>query len=282
MKKILILGSSGQIGSHLSTYLKDIGHDVVEFDILENSGNDLRLPESSEIYIADCDFVYFAAFDVGGSKYLKKYQHSFEFIDNNMRIMLNTFNLLKKYEKPFIFFSTQMVNAENSAYGLLKAIGEQYTSAINGIAVRLWNVYGVELYGDKSHVITDFILSAKNNNKIEMLTDGNEERQLLHVEDCCDCLNIIMDNYYDISRSDKLHITSFNWVKIYDVADIVSKIFDGVRVIPSDNIDNVQYNNRIEPSKDILRYWSPKISLDDGISNITKSIIESDNYRGNS
>lgn len=273
MKKILVLGSSGQIGSHLSTHLKDIGHEVVEFDILENLNNDLRLPKSSESYIDDCDFVYFAAFDVGGSKYLKKYQHSFEFIDNNMRIMLNVFNLLRKYKKPFIFFSTQMVDAENSAYGLLKAIGEQYTTALGGIVVRLWNVYGVELYGDKSHVITDFILSAKNNNKIEMLTDGNEERQLLHVEDCCECLTIIMNKYRDIPRSDKLHITSFDWIKIHNVADIVSRIFDGVEVIPSNDIDHVQYNNRIEPSKDILQYWSPKLSLEDGILNVAKSII---------
>jgi hypothetical protein len=82
-----------------------------------------------------------------------------------------------------------------------------------------------------------------------------------------------MNKYYDIPRSDKLHITSFDWIKIHNVADIVSRMFDDVEVIPSNDIDHVQYNNRIEPSKDILQYWSPKLSLEDGILNIIKSTM---------
>jgi hypothetical protein len=31
-------------------------------------------------YLAECDVVYFLAFDVGGAKYLEKYQNTSEFI----------------------------------------------------------------------------------------------------------------------------------------------------------------------------------------------------------
>ncbi len=33
--KHLILGSSGQIGFHLVSYLKSVGEEVIEFDIVE-------------------------------------------------------------------------------------------------------------------------------------------------------------------------------------------------------------------------------------------------------
>ena len=48
------------------------------------------------LQIKNADFIFFLAFDVGGSRYLKKYQHTFEFVNNNTRIMANTFRLLEE------------------------------------------------------------------------------------------------------------------------------------------------------------------------------------------
>ena len=53
----------------------------------------------SLITAPNSDFIFFLAFDVGGSRYLKKYQNTFDFISNNMRIMENTFSILKKERK---------------------------------------------------------------------------------------------------------------------------------------------------------------------------------------
>ena len=47
-----------------------------------------------EKHIRAADFVFFLAFDVGGSRYLSKYQHTFEFLHNNVKLMSNTFELL--------------------------------------------------------------------------------------------------------------------------------------------------------------------------------------------
>ena len=41
-KKILILGSKGQIGLHLKSYLKSKNYDVMGFDIAEKNNQDLR------------------------------------------------------------------------------------------------------------------------------------------------------------------------------------------------------------------------------------------------
>jgi nucleoside-diphosphate-sugar epimerase len=42
MKKILVLGSAGQIGHPLCESLRKLNYEVVEFDIFNNSLEDLR------------------------------------------------------------------------------------------------------------------------------------------------------------------------------------------------------------------------------------------------
>jgi hypothetical protein len=119
---------------------------------IELQAAEARIKELEE-KIIEADFVHFLAFDIGGSMYMAKYQNTFDFISNNIKIMNNTFDLLKKYNKPFIFASSQMSNMSYSTYGTLKAIGEKYTEALGGIIVKFWNVYGYETDMEKSHVI---------------------------------------------------------------------------------------------------------------------------------
>ena len=55
--------------------------------------------------------------------------------------MKNTFKQIKKNKKQLIFVTSQMSNMPDSPYGALKKIGEQITETLNGISVRLSNVY---------------------------------------------------------------------------------------------------------------------------------------------
>ena len=269
--KYLVLGSAGQIGLELCKFLRKENHEVVEFDIESNLWHDLRRPNVLEGFINDCDFVMFLAFDVGGSSYLKKYQHTYDFINNNVKLTLNTFEIIKKYDKPFIFASSQMANMSYSPYGVCKSIGEIYTKALNGLTVKFWNVYGPEHDLEKSHVITDFILMAKNGT-INMMTDGKEERQFLHAEDCSRCLLTLSEKYNEIDRESNLHITNFGWNTIMEVAQIIQKQIP-CEIIPSTEIDTVQLNKRNEPDTYILNFWKPEISLEDGINKIIKEMI---------
>ena len=264
--KYLILGSAGQVGAELCKFLKKEGHEVIEFDVASNIWHDLRRPGVLDSFIEDCDFVMFLAFDVGGSRYLKKYQHTYEFINNNVKLTLNTFETIKKYNKPFIFASSQMANMSYSPYGICKSIGEIYTKSLNGLTVKFWNVYGPEHDMEKSHVITDFILKAKEG-KITMMTDGKEERQFLHAEDCSNALMILSQKYDEIDRDENLHITNFEWNTILEVAEIIKETIP-CEIIPSTEIDTVQLNKRNEPDQYILKYWKPKISLKEGINKI--------------
>ena len=273
--KVVILGSGGQIGAYLTEYLRDKGHDVTEFDVVNGEEQDLtKIPNTKLMHdIRLADFVFFLAFDVGGSRYLKKYQHTYDFINNNTRLMANVFQYLAEYRKPFVFASSQMSNMGYSPYGVLKRVGELYTQTLGGLTVKFWNVYGVEKDQEKSHVITDFIRKGFEEGEFEMMTDGTEERQFLYAEDCCEGLETVMNCYSDFKPTDPLHITSFRNDSIKSVAEMIQGQFnkigrDDVKIKPGVAKDSVQMDKRNEADLYITGWWMPKTPLDQGIAKV--------------
>lgn len=270
--KYTVIGSAGQIGAHLTEYLRNQGHEVVTFDIVDFEYQDLRIDYAVDSYVNESDFVFFLAFDVGGSQYLKKYQSTFNFVDNNVRIMTNTFRALKEMKKPFLFTSSQMSNMAFSSYGALKAVGEHYCRSLDSPIIKFWNVYGVEKDPNKTHVITDFVKMAVSGKPITMRTDGTEERQFLYADDCSAALYALSQRYDKLSRINEYHITSFEWVSIKHIAETISQLCDGATIIPSVERDTVQRDQRNEPNKFILTegVWTPKISISEGIRRIVE------------
>ena len=275
---ITVLGSSGQIGAYLSEYLSKKGHIVREFDIVNGEHQDMtHIPN---VYlrnaIMESDFVFFLAFDVGGSRYLKKYQHTFDFVNNNTRLMANAFGLLQEYDKPFVFASSQMSNMSYSPYGTLKRVGELYTESLGGLIVKFWNVYGIEKDHDKAHVITDFIRKGFEEGDFEMMTDGEEVRQFLYAEDCCEGLEAVMKNYDEFYANDPLHITNFDYTSIREVAIIIENEFKligkPINIIPGEASDSVQLDKRNEADRFIEQYWSPKTDLETGIAKVFEAM----------
>lgn len=264
---ILVLGSEGQIGKHLVAFLKNKNHNVVEYDIINGREQDV----SDGIFfntdaLKNIDFVYFLAFDVGGSKYLKTYQNTFNFLHNNISLLKNVFEVLEESKIPFIFASSQMSNMTHSSYGAAKKIGELYTKILNGLVVKFWNVYGYEKDLNKSHVITDFILKAFKGN-IDCITTGEEMRQFLYVEDCCEALYNLQNNFVILDKNREYHITSFVWNSIKDVAHIIQNIIP-CNVEFGKITDTVQLDKKNQPDEYILEFWKPKTTLEEGIKQI--------------
>ena len=276
--RVAVLGSSGQIGAYLTEHLTKKGHLVREFDVVNGYHEDMtHIPNVFlRNVIMESDFVFFLAFDVGGSRYLKKYQHTFDFINNNTRMMVNAFGLLEKYKKPFVFASSQMSNLSFSSYGLLKNVGELYTKSLGGLVTKFWNVYGIEKDYEKSHVITDFIRKGFESGVIDMITDGQEEREFLYAQDCCDALETVMNNYEDFNSDDELHVTSFSSIKIIDIAQIIQQKFamigKKIDIKPSIDTDTVQQNSKNVASKYLTNWWKPTTSLEDGIAKVFASM----------
>jgi nucleoside-diphosphate-sugar epimerase len=275
IKRVVVLGSKGQIGGPLKSFLEIRGVEVIEFDYVIDNSQDLRLSESKILSqaVENSDFVFFLAFDVGGSSYLKHYERTYEFLLNNIKIMQNVFQELKKHNKPFIFASSQMSNMHFSPYGSLKNIGEFFTSTLKGISARFWNVYGPEHDPEKFHVVSDFIVKAKNFGEIRMNTDGRELRDFLFVDDCCEALYKIMINHEELLGKSSFDIASFQWNSIITIAKTVAK-FIPARIIPSQNQDSVQRGVVNTPNPAILEFWQPKTNLEDGIRQVIHELYD--------
>ena len=276
--RVTILGSSGQIGAYLTEYLRDKGHEVTEFDKNYSMDHDMtKIPNYQLRHaIKDSDFVFFLAFDVGGSRYLKKYQHTFKFIDNNARMLAGAFEHLAEHGKPFIFASSQMSSMSYSPYGVMKRVGELYTRSLNGLIVKFWNVYGIERDHDKAHVITDFIRKGFETGVIDMMTDGTEQREFLYAEDCCEALEQLMLEYDQFTSDSELHITSFRSTTILEIAKIIQGIFKAngkvVAVEKAQTKDEVQKDARNEANPFIRKWWKAKTSIEDGIEKIYEAM----------
>ena len=272
--RVLILGSEGQVGAYLTEYLRNKGHEVLEFDVVNGRHQDMTYIPNAELHrkVMLADYVFFLAFDVGGSHYLKKYQHTFDFINNNTRLMAQTFGLLDQYKKPFLFASSQMSSMSYSPYGVLKRVGELYTKSLGGLIVKFWNVYGIEKDMEKAHVITDFIAKGFETGNIDMMTDGTEEREFLYAEDCCEALETLMQKHSDFTSDNELHITTGVSTSILEIARNIQSLFKEigkeVDVSPSPSKDEVQKDARNVPDPYIRRVWEPKTSVPDGIKKV--------------
>ena len=257
----LVFGSQGVIGKNFCNYIKSKGETYIEWDIKLGNKYDLRKYNHDLKQVIDkVEYILFAAFDIGGFKFLSNLNASF--IENNLLIMSNTFPLLKN--KKFIFLSTTMVDIPDNEYGTLKKVGEHYTNKINGLNVRLWNVYDHENSSERSHVIADFIKTSMENNKINILSNGEEERQFLHATDCSKALHYLFLNYSNFRDKNYIDLSSFNWIKIKDIANIISKYLS-CEITYGNKKD---YYIKNEPDKFILDYFKPEINIEEGIKDI--------------
>lgn len=251
--KNLVLGGSGTIGSALCQHLKKIGEEVISLDLKD--GFDIRT-RSLDDY-KKVDFVWFLAWEVGGAKYLTNPNYQLQIIKNNTLLCSNTFSFLEKYKLPFLFMSSQLAAADNN-YGITKVLGEAWTKELNGKIARLWNVYGWEKPGEKSHVIPDMILKALTTKKIELISDGKEERQFIYVNDCVE--NLVK---FRNSNEKIVHLTNGKWNSIEEIANIISKIIPSKIILGKEK----GYNNKMNPDETYKLFLYPT-SLEEGISKI--------------
>ena len=166
-----------------------------------------------------------------------------------------------------------MSNMYYSPYGILKKIGEDVTSSLNCISVKFWNVYGIENDPKKNHVVTDFILKGFKSSLVKMETNGKEQRDFLYADDCCEALEIIMNNFNKFKNKKIIDLHSGKFISIKILAKTISKIFltygKRVKFVPNKNsTDKVQNNLMNKGSNYFFKYWKPKNSLDQGIKKI--------------
>jgi nucleoside-diphosphate-sugar epimerase len=250
----LVLGSEGFIGKVFCRYLESLGESVVKFDIKRGEQEDGRFVK---IDFSNVDRVYFLAWDVGGAKYLYKQEAQLHQLEWNLLLMTNLMPQLQEAKKPFLFISSQLAEEYDTVYGVTKRLGEVWTRLLDGVFIREWNVYGpLEGHSERSHVISDFIHQALTTKEIRMMTNGEELRQFIYIDDVCEAWHMALDQ-----NLKGIHdVTSFEWVRILDVANIIADL-TGAKVITGEKAGSTP----ITPIKGKIPGWFPKIKLEDGL-----------------
>ncbi len=239
--KVLVLGSGGVIGRALTRWLRTAGVNVLE--VRDRRHIDLREPRALERFDAEnVSFAYFLACEVGGSKFLDNADGGIQqgIIESNLLIYQSVFPYLARRGIPFVFTSSSL-QAQPTTYGAIKRLGERWVESLPGASlpgasngpppplgrsVRLWNVYGDEPIGVRSHVLTDWVAQCVRSGAVRAVTDGAEARQFLHASDCAAFLGALL-RPAEFARTAQHHANSIDlssgvWTSLRSLAELVA------------------------------------------------------------
>jgi UDP-glucose 4-epimerase len=251
MKKVLITGAAGLLGSHFSTYLLDKGYEVMGIDNL--SGGyvefvDQRLIESQHFYNLDLldtvsleaifkdnapDYVYhFAAYAAEGlSPFIRNFNYT-----NNLICSINVINNCIKYDvKKIIFTSSMAVYGHGTPpfmesqapkpadpYGIakytveldLELAREQFGLQYN--IIRPHNVIGTKqnIWDKYRNVIGIWIRESMMGNPIQIYGDGTQTRAFSDIQYC-------MEPFEKLMTLDNCDTFNIGADKEYDLKTIV-------------------------------------------------------------
>lgn len=301
IKKVLVTGSSGTIGTRLCERLLAEDYDIVGIDLKPNKWNDrinkltiigdLRNKETLENLPKDFDLVIHLAanarvYDLVVNPDLAR---------DNFEILFNTIEFCRKNNiKRFIFASSrevygnlkQIVHSENEAYvrncespyTATKIGGEALVHAyhqcydINFIIFRFSNVYG--MYDDSDRVIPLFIKLTKENK--DLVVYGKEKLlDFTYIDDAISGILKCIENFNQV-KNDVFNIASGKAVSIIEVAQMIQKYMSSKnKIVTKENRTGevVKFIADISKAREKLGY-EPKTMIDEGIRESIKWYTE--------
>lgn len=298
MKKILITGSKGFIGSHAIKYFTAFGNTVYSCDIGDqiNQTNyfsiDVNQPDYEQIFAAtDFDLILHCA---GTGSVAYSFQHPEEDYLRNTESCLHLLQAMRqrKSKAKLIYLSSAAVYGnpaslpvtENSLsnplspYGkhklmaeqLCREYGELYNQKI--CVVRIFSAYGEGL---KKQLLWDIYQKFRENkNKITLFGSGNETRDFVHIDDVMLALSIIAES--NQTKFEIYNIASGIETKIKAVAEtLLNELnFKGELFFNGATKAGDPTNWKADLSKMNDLGFAPKISLDQGIKRYTSWLKE--------
>jgi UDP-glucose 4-epimerase len=299
--KILVLGGSGFLGSHLIDRLLEDGHQIISVDVskerFRNTPNQINFIEVDfgnrgvleKIFIDGVDVVFHLA-----STTLPQSSNEDPLFDvqTNLIESLALFDLCIKYPvKKIIFISSGGTIygdsgerkllaevAENSpwcSYGIVKATIEKYLHLYNRlygldfIALRLSNPYGPRQDPTRNHgAATTFMYRMLKDESIEVWGDGSATRDYLYVTDFSEaCVRAAHSNFIGI-----INIGSGKGVSLNELVSEIEYVTNKpgrVNYLKARQVDIpwLVLNNALALEK---IGWKPTVPLNDGLLLMSK------------
>lgn len=294
MKKTIVTGGAGFIGSHIVDSLVDLGHDVHIIDNM-SSGTEINVNPKAVLHKLDIrNFeeikdLFIGATYVFHEAALPQVQFSIENpIETHEVNVTGTLNVLEASRqalvKRVIFASSSAIYGDQetlpyiesmpalplSPYGAHKYIGEVYCKLyskiynLESVCLRYFNVYGPRQSVDGAYpsVIAKFIDMYKKGDKLTITGNGEQTRSFVHVSDIVNA-NILAMQSENIGCGEIINIGTNENYSINRIADLIGGEIDYIA-------------KRIEPfttSADINKAkqkigWEPKINIENGIKEL--------------
>lgn len=173
--KIMITGSSGFIGRHLTKQLETEGHEIIGWDRKEGKDiHDFTLEP-------DTDFVIHLAADADVRRSI---EFPNEYWNNNVTPTTKIQEICFSYCVPLIYASSSCIHQwHKSPYGITKKINEE-TAKPRQVAMRFTTVYG----GDGAQ--RGMFMDKLKDGSLKYATD--HIRDFVHIEDVIDAIKLIM------------------------------------------------------------------------------------------
>lgn len=300
MKRILVTGGAGFLGSHLCERLLSEGHDVVCLDnfftgrkkniihlqqhpYFEIVRHDITIPfyiEIDEIYNLACP----------ASPIYYEY-NAIKTIKTSVLGSINLLGLAKRVKAKILQASTSEVYGDPTVHPQ----SENYWGNVNTLGpracydegkrcaetlfmnyhlqndvrikiARIFNTYGPRMRPDDGRVISNFIVQALQGKDITIYGDGSQTRSFIYVDELVDGLIRLMNS--DDSIIGPVNLGNPNEYSIIQLANTIIRLIGSSSKLsfhtkPVD--DPIQRQPNIDLAKKLLKGWYPKVSLDDGL-----------------
>lgn len=310
MKKILILGGAGYLGSVLCRKLLDKGYKVRVLDCLiygdrgikdlyKNPNFELKKGDIRDIScvmesVKGIDGVIHLAAIVGDPSSSLRQEEAVEinYLATKMLAWICKYYKIRR----FIFSSTASVYGSNedggilteksktnplslysqmklkSELGLINMKGNDFSPCI----FRMGTLYGLSPRMRFDLVVNWFVVNAIKEKKFSLF-GGNQERCFCHIEDAADAYIKCLESPIKSIHGEIFNISSKN-LKIIDLGEIIiENIPNSSMKINEKDLDNRSYVTSSEKAKNIIK-WNPKRDIKDFIDDMKGMENQWDDY----
>lgn len=300
MKRILITGGAGFIGSHLCKRLLDEGNDVICLDnfftgskdnirhLLDNNRFELVRHDITKEYFIEVDEIYNLACPASPPHYQ---YNAIKTIKTSVLGMINMLGLAKRCKARILQASTSEVYGDPLIHPQI----ESYWGNVNPIGirscydegkrcaetlmmdyhrqnktdiriVRIFNTYGPNMDLSDGRVVSNFIVQALKGEDITIYGDGSQTRSFCYVDDLIDGMIKMMNNTNGFIGPVNLGNPSER--TILDFAKLIIKLTNSsskiiYKPLPSDDPSKRQPD--ITLAKKELNF-EPKVDIEEGLT----------------
>jgi len=300
MKKVLVTGGAGFIGSHLCERLLNSGNEVICLDnfftgskkniihlmnhpYFELIRHDITMP-----FYIEADQIYHLACPASPIHYQ---YNPIKTVKTSVMGTINMLGLAKRIRARILLASTSEVYGDPTVHPQK----EDYWGNVNSIGirscydegkrcaetlcmdyhrqndvkikiVRIFNTYGPRMDANDGRVVSNFVVQALKKQDLTIYGDGSQTRSFQYIDDLLEGLIRMMNTQDDVTGPVNLgNPVEFT---IMELAELVLKMTGSgskieYRPIPED--DPTRRCPDITLAKNLLNEWEPGIQLEDGL-----------------